>query len=666
MKKEIVGNDKIIIGRRTDDNVREFAIDISELVECMDDGYTIAMYAVLPTQSDDLAYPISSDYFRIEGNTLYWIPTDADTSVAGTGKLQICLYNDNQLVNSLIYKTVIGKTLAQGAEPPEVYEPFLLEVEKLRDEAVEAKESAEQISTDVESIAERAEGYATQAQTYASNASDSATEASGYSDSAEAFKDDASGYADNASASALVSEGYAVGTQNEVPVTEGEYFENNSKYYAEQSALSAEEAKEWVETFFAELNVNTWGGVSKIIKLGYAPILYPVGTQFITHRVTNFSVSKGASTGITSVSIDVDKYLETMGEAHSTDEFTYDGAWHYDGKAVSLSDYGLTVTGTPDEGDQIIVTFTLEEFVWDVIGHDIEVFSDPNIKHSMTLQMHDCYTSLVFDAREALFAFPDGLEAGTYHFTITHDSWVSGDVGKTLQFTITNNIPAGGQLCFLSSYNATMVGSAVQIYASPLNTSAQETTTFSEGNDGTDLGNVSNAINGNINSLQRAKLGNNRYSQSAIRQVINSSSAPYGWTPQNMWDRISNNSVSGLLYHHDPDFVSVLGAPTETTALNTVSDGGGSETTKDKMFLVSRSQIFGTKENNIDEGEYYPYYSDDSGRTIKYRNGSATYWWLRSPYAGSAYGVRNVAPSGSLNFSGAYVGSGSAPACSLI
>jgi hypothetical protein len=280
--------------------------------------------------------------------------------------------------------------------------------------------------------------------------------------------------------------------------------------------------------------------------------------------------------------------------------------------------------------------------------------------------MHDCHAFLVFDAREALFAFPEGLEAGTYHFTITQDSWVSGDVGKVLQFTITQNIPAGGQLCFSSSYNSTMAGSAVQIYASPLDTSAQETTTFSEGSDGTDLGSVSNAINGNINSLQRAKLGNNRYSQSAIRQVINSSSAPYGWTPQNPWDRISNNAVNGLLYRHDPDFVKVLGIPTETTALNTVSDGGGSETTEDKMFLISRSQAFESKENNIDEGEYYPYYSDDSGRTVKYRNGSATYWWLRSPSAGFASYVRIVYPSGSLNRDGADGGHGSAPACSLI
>ena len=120
MKHEIVGNDKIFIGRRTDNEVREFAMDISELIACMDNGFSIRCCACLPNTSDDLAYPISSDYYRIEGNTLWWTPTSADTSVTGYGKFQIALYNqDGQLVNSRIYRTQIGKTLGIEGTPPE-------------------------------------------------------------------------------------------------------------------------------------------------------------------------------------------------------------------------------------------------------------------------------------------------------------------------------------------------------------------------------------------------------------------------------------------------------------------------------------------------------------------------------------------------------------------
>ena len=46
--------------------------------------------------------------------------------------------------------------------------------------------------------------------------------------------------ADRADREALVSEGYAKGTQDGEAVTEGPYFENNSKYYSEQSEASAQ------------------------------------------------------------------------------------------------------------------------------------------------------------------------------------------------------------------------------------------------------------------------------------------------------------------------------------------------------------------------------------------------------------------------------------------
>ncbi|MBQ0114116.1 MAG: hypothetical protein KBT03_13385, partial [Bacteroidales bacterium] len=47
---------------------------------------------------------------------------------------------------------------------------------------------------------------------------------------------------------ALKSEGFAVGTQDGQPVSSGSpYFENNAKYYAEDSAKSSAESKYWSE-----------------------------------------------------------------------------------------------------------------------------------------------------------------------------------------------------------------------------------------------------------------------------------------------------------------------------------------------------------------------------------------------------------------------------------
>lgn len=67
------------------------------------------------------------------------------------------------------------------------------------------------------------------------------------------------------------------------------------------------------------------------------------------------------------------------------------------------------------------------------------------------------------------------------------------------------------------------------------------------------------------------------------------------------------------------------------------SAGGGSSTintTADKLFLLSEIEIFGTTTNSFaGEGSQYDYYKD-GGSKIKTRNGSAEFWWERSPYKG--------------------------------
>ena len=70
---------------------------------------------------------------------------------------------------------------------------------------------------------------------------------------------------------------------------------------------------------------------------------------------------------------------------------------------------------------------------------------------------------------------------------------------------------------------------------------------------------------------------------------------------------------------------------------------------------------------------YYKNYSDNQSPStsadknrIKYRAGVAKYWWLRSPYAGYAYYVRRVNPSGAWSGSNATNASGVAPACCIV
>ena len=88
------------------------------------------------------------------------------------------------------------------------------------------------------------------------------------------------------------------------------------------------------------------------------------------------------------------------------------------------------------------------------------------------------------------------------------------------------------------------------------------------------------------------------------------------------------------------------------------------------------TEVYGGLNNNIAEGVAYPYYADNSvlsaagtgedANRIKYRNGAAQYWWLRSPYASYSNRVRSVNTAGDVYSNSANDRYGVAPACCII
>ena len=432
------------------------------------------------------------------------------------------------------------------------------------------------------------------------------------------------------------------------------------------------------------ISVKSFADLKMLNRLGLASRVLRVGDQVECAKTSTVNATIGNSSGtagITAASVNKDTFVHAIGSSENADyEFIWDGAaWHFGDNPVELSAFGITITGTPSVGDEIVVHETADVLIWDVIDIDKDRPKASDLSHTITLQLHDCYTSLQFDAREALFAFPEGLAAGTYHFTVVNQPWVSADVNKTFQFTLATAIPAGGQLILTNNYNATMQNTTIRTYSSASSETALESTTLVLGTGGDDLGQVTNAGGGNINSIQRALLGNNNYADSAIRQWINSDK-PKGsvWAPQHKFDRSPSwlTTVDGFLYGMDEGLLDAVGYVEKTTALNTVSDGGGSVTSYERFFLLSRSELYGGKENNINEGDPYAYYSENSdlsapgggndSNRIKYRNGSAQYWWMRSPFAGGALNVRFVVPAGRVNYNDAYNAYGVAPACCIV
>ena len=88
--------------------------------------------------------------------------------------------------------------------------------------------------------------------------------------------------------------------------------------------------------------------------------------------------------------------------------------------------------------------------------------------------------------------------------------------------------------------------------------------------------------------------------------------------------------------------------------------GGGStsgtQTTHDKLFLLSEVEIFGTTTYSVPgEGTQYAYYKAGNSK-VKKVNGSANYWWERSPFSGDTNTFCYVNGNGSA---GNHVASGS-------
>lgn len=107
----------------------------------------------------------------------------------------------------------------------------------------------------------------------------------------------------------------------------------------------------------------------------------------------------------------------------------------------------------------------------------------------------------------------------------------------------------------------------------------------------------------------------------------------------------SNNNVNGwrgstmrtstmatLLNQLSSDLKSVLKFVNKVTSVG--NNSSGLETTSDKLFLLSEIEVFGaTQYSYAGEGKQYEYYTAGNS-TIKKVNGSANYWWERSPRSG--------------------------------
>ena len=326
---------------------------------------------------------------------------------------------------------------------------------------------------------------------------------------------------------------------------------------------------------------------------------------------------------------------------------------------------------------------------WDVVHYDEG--------GNMFLKWHyGLPDGIQYDAPEAIwYADADHLlTAGTYNIAIGSaygNGWV---VGQAIQFTLNNDLVAGDQIfinCGTDYNNNPTNGRTWNVYAQGSTTSKDSGTT-SNGTDGTNLGTIGNEsaqkTNGLLNAISRVVYGSGRWSESAIRQYLNSTAAANAWwTPKNGWDRPPSqlSTMRGFLAGYSQDFLDILEPVPVVTALNTVEGfADTTETTYDKIFLPALEQMY-INPQLTGEGESWDYYktlAQEAGLTgkfqqygtypilITYQAGNTTSpvsVWLRSCLRGGASNAWFVYYTGNVNFyGGAYFAYRGCPACKIL
>lgn len=342
-------------------------------------------------------------------------------------------------------------------------------------------------------------------------------------------------------------------------------------------------------------------------------------------------------------------------------------------------------------GDQIVTDYAAQDGKTYSATWDVKHIDDTGVYLGMHYAIPE---DMQFDAPEAIYYAETELAAGTYHIAVGAaygDGWKAG---QNIQFTLAQAVPAGGQIVidFGTSAKDPTDGRAVRVYATIGAAEAIESTTTSSGTGGTELGTItSQKTNGNLNAISRTIYGSGRYSESAIRQWLNSDAvANAWWTPKNNWDRpprAADLNRAGFLTRLPADFARILDYNEITITLNT-QEGFSSdrETVRDRIFLPSAENVYidpQLAEAEAPAWDYYKSLAEEAGLPGKFQrwqtypilrcfnlisangNLAPVSVWLRSCYRSYANGTWLIDSNGIVSTYDATSALRCSPACKI-
>ena len=425
--------------------------------------------------------------------------------------------------------------------------------------------------------------------------------------------------------------------------------------------------------------------ITRLLRAGLIKNVLSVGDVLRVNKESALSVTVSGSITAT---VNEETFVEAIGHSGTASyEFIYDGAaWKFRDESVELSAFGITVTGTPEEGNAVVVHEQASEILFDVAAIDYEVPVNAEREHSITLLTRDLllYGSIPFNPGQALFAvnaaqFPDGLPAGQYYITLNHGSY-GGGTGQdgAYNFTLTQPVPVGGKIkhSTMGRYESNgytpekITAGTFTTYGADYAVIEQGIAT-SSGASGTSLGvatasNPSYKVGDHINFTERQYYGSNNFEHSANIKWLNSAAAGAAsganaswWYPSDEFDMPVKSTLPGFLHGLDPSFVACIGKVRKRTAYP-VAEGYGYRDTEEQVWLPSMTEMNLGKNNSISETPVKAdgtlatespmdlYVGSTNEDRIKTHGGAARYWWLRAPHSSHANYERMVNTSGAL------------------
>ena len=340
--------------------------------------------------------------------------------------------------------------------------------------------------------------------------------------------------------------------------------------------------------------IKNWETLAALIESGESTNYISAGDTIDINWIRNVSgtITSGATVKCTNFNTFGDK----IGEAEATTyRFVYDGTnWNYNNNTVNLSEYALTVTGTPVTGDVMSIDTVVEPINFTFVGYDNFTPHDSTVSHNWCLEstyvLHTedgAVLNSAWDSAESILCVLKGktIPAGNYsyickagsrtNYKIIYDILVYFTISSDLH-SDDHNILLKAEACSISAepkdvssgdsvstYITTQITPMLDDYITNVNSTVDVYYTPKSGVTYTDLSTLNTDDNTVFiyNEFSIHGCGKNVWELSNVQQWLNSDKPNGEFTPAHINDwpsSVFTQGHSGFLYGMDKRVKTII------------------------------------------------------------------------------------------------------------